>query len=96
MPQIAEAMRKTPPHSSGRRGFDAVRPVIPKITMAEKSISCPTTHHPPGWTNPLLMSAGENLHDRAATGVAIAFDDVALNLSINQQFHFREFFPKNV
>jgi hypothetical protein len=37
------------------------------------------------------MSAGENLHDRTATSMTIAFDDIALNLLPDQQFQSGEF-----
>jgi hypothetical protein len=40
------------------------------------------------------MTAGENLYDGATTGMAIAFDDVALNLARDQEFQSREFFTK--
>ena len=40
------------------------------------------------------MSASDNLHNRSATRVAIAFDDLAFDLSPNQQFQSREFFTE--
>ena len=94
MAQMAEAKRKNRPQKRRRRGFDAARLVIPMNAMAQRSTSCPTTHHPPRWTKPLLMTAGENLYDGATTGMAIAFDDVALNLARDQEFQSCEFFTK--
>ena len=37
------------------------------------------------------MAAGENLHDRAATGMPVAFDDIAFDLASNQKFQARKF-----
>ena len=58
------------------------------------SMNCPTTHHPPRWVKRLLMSASKYLDDRTATGMVIAFDNVALDLAGNHEFQSGEFFAK--
>src|ERR1019366_26915 len=91
MPQIAEAKRKTTPKRKIRCSLDAARPVMPKMAMVKRSRNCPATHQPPRWLKLLLMATAKNLHHRAATRMPSAFDDIALNLSPNQQFQSGEF-----
>ena len=59
--------------------------------MPIKSRNCPTTHQPPRWIKLLLITEGEYLHHGTTTGMPIAFDNIALNLSPNQHFQTREF-----
>ena len=87
MPQIAEAVRKATPQRERGRCFGSPPKARPRAATASMSVNWPTTHNPPRWIKPSLISAGNHLHYGAAAAAAVALHHVTFNPACDHQFN---------